>query len=98
MHNRKSAMNTKLFFTILFFVPLFGENGFSKEKQPSIIRGAVVETLSSKYVKDMEYKLHITLPPDYSSTEVNYPILFYLDAWMTTGIMNDAYFMTNATN
>ena len=68
-----------------------------QSQEPATLRGTIVKKLKSKYVKDMEYKLNITLPPEYNSTNTEYPVLIYLDAWMTTGLMNDAYFMVTAT-
>jgi predicted alpha/beta superfamily hydrolase len=65
---------------------------------PVTLRGTVVRSIKSENVRDMEYQLNISLPPEYQSTTAKYPVLFYLDAWMTTGIMTDAFFMANAMN
>jgi hypothetical protein len=61
------------------------------------LRNTRVIQLPSSHVKDMTYELMITLPPDYDRTDTKFPVLYYLDAWMTTGIMSDAYFIASFT-
>ena len=61
----------------------FGKNEFN------LYRPEVV-SIRSQYVKDMEYKLHITLPPtDNNMPDKKYPVLYYLDAWGCTGMITD---------
>ncbi|MCB0373246.1 MAG: alpha/beta hydrolase [Muricauda sp.] len=47
-----------------------------------------IDSIQSKYVEGQTYKLHITLPPNYKPNTKTYPVLYYLDAWEYTGIMN----------
>lgn len=61
------------------------------------LRDTRLHQLVSAHIEGMAYDLVITLPPDYAQTDRQYPVLYYLDAWMTTGIMNDSYFIASFT-
>jgi len=71
------------------------ENTLSQDL--ATLKNTQVRQLTSTYVAGMTYKLMITLPPGYEQTQNNYPVLYYLDAWMTTGIMSDSYFIASFT-
>lgn len=91
-------MKKTFFFFSLVIVLVYSINDKIQGQELAELNSTIVKKLKSEYVKDMEYKLNITLPYNYNySSNVQYPVLFYLDAWMTTGIMNDAYFMVSAT-
>lgn len=49
----------------------------------------ILETIYSEIVDDT-YKIFISLPPNYSPEERSYPVLYYLDAWTYTGVLNSA--------
>jgi len=60
--------------------------------------GTEVAYLSSDYVEDMTYRIEVILPPGYNSSEDTvYPVLFYLDAYMTTGVLYNAEFILSTT-
>ena len=49
---------------------------------------AKLETLHSDIVGE-DYKLHITTPFGYQPSDKKIPVLFYLDAWVNSGTMNE---------
>jgi predicted alpha/beta superfamily hydrolase len=54
----------------------------------SNIPTAIVETLHSDIV-GQDYKLYISLPHDYNPQKRTYPVFYYLDAWNSSGGMNE---------
>lgn len=52
------------------------------------IPGTQLRTLASSFI-DQEYNLFISLPPDYSSSEDSYPVLYALDANVVFGMVTD---------
>ena len=49
----------------------------------------ILETIYSEIV-DHTYKIFISLPLNYSPQEKSYPVLYYLDAWTYTDVLNSA--------
>lgn len=90
-------MKRKIFSFSFFLLLIFLINSTFYAQEAAVLKGTFVETLKSNYVEGMEYKLNISLPLDYNPEENLYPVLIYLDSWMTTGLMNDAYFMVGST-
>lgn len=55
----------------------------------SKIQAPIIEQIHSNIIGE-DYNLHITLPPNYSSENNSYPVLYYLDGWLGTDIMSSA--------
>ncbi len=61
-------------------------------KQPLYtIPDTKVQTVESRYVENMVYKIDIAIPENYFRTEKCYPTLYILDAWSYFGFAVQAY-------
>jgi len=87
---KKSALHFALSAVLVL---IHVENAISQDL--ATLKNTLVRQLTSTHVGGMTYKLNVTLPPDYERTQSNYPVLYYLDAWMTTGIMSNSYFIAS---
>lgn len=61
--------------------------GFQKVQLPS----THIREIESVYVKDRTYDLFIDLPPGYSTSDSNYPVVYMLDAYETFGLYLQTY-------
>lgn len=91
---------TKLLHFLFFVWTGFIEAGISQP--PSFPKVTLADTevrkLKSNYVKDMEYDIHIALPPDYKSSNQAYPVVYFTDAFYWGGIVIETYRLLRAFN
>ena len=62
------------------------------------IKDTEVREIKSESVKDMVYEIHVALPSNYSESDENYPVVYYLDAYYWGGIVIETYRLLRAFN
>ena len=62
------------------------------------IKDTEVRQIKSDKVEGMTYEIHIALPANYSKTNDEYPIVYYLDAYSWGGIVIETYRLLRAFN
>lgn len=76
----------------IFILGLFLTLSISQAQTPDVsakLPNPILETIHSNIV-DYTYKVFVSLPPNYSPKEKSYPVLYYLDAWAKTAVLNSA--------
>jgi len=79
---------------------LFSIKGFSQtdDGQNVEIRNTEVILMKSEQVKDMEYYIQVALPSDYDDNNLQYPVVYYTDAFYLGGIVIETYRWLRAFN
>jgi len=57
------------------------------------IPDTVARPLVSESVEGMEYQIYISLPDDYDSSTLRYPVVYFLDAWAQFAILKQTYWL-----
>ena len=82
-------------YLILFLNPL--STIAQSESLPEVrIKNTEVRIIKSSIVENTSYEIHISLPGNYSETNENYPVLYYLDAYHWGGIVIETYRLLRA--
>lgn len=93
-------MKSKSLIAFLFLMIGLFNSGVSQENQfPKVtISNTEVRIIRSTFVKEMEYQIHVALPPDYQESDQTYPVVYYTDAFYWGGIVIETYRLLRAFN
>ena len=84
-------------FLYLLLLPIIGF-GQSTALPKVSIADTEVREIASHHVQSMDYEIHIALPRQYVSSDQNYPVVYYLDAYYWGATIIETYRLLRAFN